>query len=77
MTVTIFEYEIGFKNDNKSDLTTVIGYLSPKDNQMRYFNTNTEKCHKSWELMAIEEYRSRGLEYDRVSFYVNLIWNLK
>ena len=29
MTVTIFEYEIGFKNDNKSGLTTIIGYLSP------------------------------------------------
>ena len=77
MSVTIFEYEIDFKNDNKTGSTTVIGYLSQKDNKMRYFNTNTEKCHESWESMAIEEYRSRGLEYDRVSFYSNLIWNLK
>ena len=74
MTTRAHVFEIGFKNDNLNRKTTIIAYLNPKDLKMKYVNTNNNICYKSWERMALEEYKKRGLFCEKNRMYSNLVW---
>lgn len=71
-------YEIYFENDKSFfNKTTILVYMSETDLELRYVNTITNKIYKSWEKMALEEYKRRGLIKDKYKMYVNVIWKEK
>lgn len=74
MNVTTHLFKIDFKNDCLSGATTIVLYMNPDDLKIRYVNTKTNKCYKSWEKMALEEYKLRGLIKDKYLMYKNVIW---
>ena len=76
MNVKAHEFEINFKNDNSFGATSIIVYMNPINYEMIYCNTQTNKCYKSWERMALEEYKRRGLK-EKYKMYSYVIWNEK
>ena len=76
MTVRTYLYELDFKNDKISGATTVIVYMNPINYEMIYVNTKTNKSYKSWERMALEEYKLRGLD-EKYKMYSYVIWEEK
>ncbi len=74
MTVKTHIFEINFKNDNVNGSTTILVYMNPINYEMIYVNTKTNKSYKSWEKMALEEYKIRGLITEKYKMYSNVIW---
>ncbi len=74
MTVTTHLFQINFKNDNVSGATSIIVYMNPINYEMIYINTKTNKSYKSWEKMALEEYKNRGLISEKLRMHSNVIW---
>lgn len=77
MTLKLHLYEINFKNDKLHGNTYIIYYMNPIDKKGRWINTSTNKCYLSWEKMALEEYKKRGLVCEKLKMYDNIIWNEK
>lgn len=73
-TVKAHLFKIDFKNDEDNGSTTIIVYLNPSDLDLKYVNTITNKVYKSWEKMALEEYKRRGLITEKLRMYTNVIW---
>ena len=73
----VITFELSFKNDAKSEKTTVIVYLNNIDLELRYLDTKTDKVYKSWEKMVLKEYKDRGLINEKYEMYSNVIWEEK